>query len=197
MLGIQARPESIAALRHELGLDRPLWEQYLRLCRERGHVRSRGLAEVQGQRVASLLPERLEVSLALIAYATVLTDRDLAAAGDRLGAAQGRPLRSGHAAGADGDAGDAGLLGRHPLPHLLQHQARSLPRRRLRRDWQEHLHHLFLPALTIALEHHADAGPRAAGQHPGGDGIGLRAHGAGQGSARAGRRHVATSCATR
>ena len=30
MLGVQARPESVAALRHELGLDRPLWEQYLR-----------------------------------------------------------------------------------------------------------------------------------------------------------------------
>ena len=29
ILGIQARPESMAALRHELGLDRPLWEQYL------------------------------------------------------------------------------------------------------------------------------------------------------------------------
>ncbi|MEA2526814.1 MAG: peptide/nickel transport system permease protein, partial [Thermomicrobiales bacterium] len=26
MLGIHARPEAVTALRHELGLDRPLWE---------------------------------------------------------------------------------------------------------------------------------------------------------------------------
>ena len=30
MLGVRAKPEAIAALRHDLGLDRPLWEQYLR-----------------------------------------------------------------------------------------------------------------------------------------------------------------------
>ena len=68
---LQARPESVAALRHELGLDRPLWEQYLRYL---GNVVTFDLGDSLKYKVsvASLLGERLEVSLALIAYATVL-----------------------------------------------------------------------------------------------------------------------------
>src|SRR5918998_4360077 len=71
MLGLQARPESVAALRHELGLDRPLWEQYLRYL---GNVATFDLGQSLKFRVSviSLLRDRLEVSLVLIAYATVL-----------------------------------------------------------------------------------------------------------------------------
>src|SRR5918998_832183 len=71
MLGLQARPEAVAALRHELGLDRPLWEQYLRYL---GNVLTFDLGDSLKFKVsvASLLGDRLEVSLALIAYATVL-----------------------------------------------------------------------------------------------------------------------------
>src|ERR671915_516169 len=61
MLGIQARPESIAALRQELGLDRPLWEQYVRYV---GNVLRLDLGESLKFRVSvvSLLGDRLEVS---------------------------------------------------------------------------------------------------------------------------------------
>src|SRR5215211_4726982 len=71
MLGLQARPESVAALRQELGLDRPLWEQYLRYL---GNVITFDLGESLKFKVsvASLLGDRLEVSLALIVYATFL-----------------------------------------------------------------------------------------------------------------------------
>jgi peptide/nickel transport system permease protein len=72
ILGMQARPESVAALRHELGLDRPLWEQYLRYLR---NVVTFDLGQSLKYKtsVGSLLPGRLEVTLALITYATVLT----------------------------------------------------------------------------------------------------------------------------
>jgi peptide/nickel transport system permease protein len=71
ILGIHATPESIAALRHELGLDRPLWEQYLRYM---GNLATFDLGQSLKFRVSvtSLLRDRLEVSLALIAYAAVL-----------------------------------------------------------------------------------------------------------------------------
>ncbi len=72
ILGVQARPESVAALRHELGLDRPLWEQYLRYLR---NVVTFDLGQSLKFKVSVGIaaPGRLEVSLALIAYATVLT----------------------------------------------------------------------------------------------------------------------------
>ncbi len=56
----------------QYGLDRPLWEQYLRYL---GDVATLDLGESLNSKVSvgSLLRTRLEVSLALIAYATLLT----------------------------------------------------------------------------------------------------------------------------
>lgn len=72
MLGIHARPEAVAALNRELGLDKPLWEQYGRyvanvVTLDLGHSLKFKVS------VASLLQDRLVVSLFLIAYATLLT----------------------------------------------------------------------------------------------------------------------------
>jgi ABC-type dipeptide/oligopeptide/nickel transport system permease component len=71
ILGVRANPDSIAALRHELGLDQPLWYQYVKYLQ--------GLASFDlGDSlkfkvgVASLLVDRLKVTLALIAYAVLL-----------------------------------------------------------------------------------------------------------------------------
>jgi peptide/nickel transport system permease protein len=71
-LGLRASPEAVAALRHEWGLDRPLWEQYaLYLSRTvRGDLGNSLKFKVP---VASLLPDKMVVSLSLIAYAAVLT----------------------------------------------------------------------------------------------------------------------------
>lgn len=72
MLGTHARPESIAALNRQLGLDKPLWQQYALYLR---NVVTLDLGDSLKFKVsvASLLGERLPVSLLLIAWATLLT----------------------------------------------------------------------------------------------------------------------------
>jgi peptide/nickel transport system permease protein len=150
ILGVQARPESVAALRRELGLDRPLWEQYLRYM---GNLVQFDLGNSIKFRVsvASLLPGRLEVSLALIAYATLLT------------VAITLPLGIVSALRKDGlfDQVTRGLLlltlvmpafwvGIIFLTYFSV-KWKLFPVAGYGEGWREHLHHLFLPALTIAL----------------------------------------------
>ena len=150
MLGLQARPESLAALRQELGLDRPLWEQYLRYM---GNLARFDLGDSLKFRVSvsSLLGERLEVSLALIVYATLLT------------VALALPLGIVSALRKDGLIDQiarvvlmttlvmpAFLVGIIFLTYLSV-RWRLFPVAGYGEGWREHLHHLFLPALTIAL----------------------------------------------
>jgi peptide/nickel transport system permease protein len=150
MLGLQARPEAVAALQRELGLDRPLWEQYLRYL---GNVVTFDLGESLKFKVsvASLLGDRLEVSLALIAYATVLM------------IVLSLPLGIISALRKDGifdqitrvvlmvtlvmPAFWLGILFLTYFSVKLQ----IFPVAGYGEGWREHLHHLFLPALTIAL----------------------------------------------
>ncbi len=150
MLGVQARPESVAALRHELGLDRPLWEQYLRYLRNIATL-DLGQSLKFKVSVASLLPERLEVSLALIVYATILM------------IILSLPLGIISALRKDGifdqiirvvlmvtlvmPAFWVGILFLTYFSVKLQ----LFPVAGYGEGWREHLHHLFLPALTIAL----------------------------------------------
>ena len=150
MLGIQARPESIAALRQELGLDRPLWEQYLHYV---GNVLTLDLGDSLKFKVsvASLLGERLEVSLALIVYATVLT------------IALSLPLGIISALRKDGlfdQVTRMALMVTLVTPAFwlgilfltwFSVKLQLFPVAGYGETWQEHLHHLFLPALTIAL----------------------------------------------
>ena len=150
MLGLQARPEAVAALRRELGLDRALWEQYLLYL---GNVVRFDLGDSLKFKVsvASLLGERLEVSLALIAYATVLM------------ILLSLPLGIISALRRDGvfdqitrvilmvtlvmPAFWVGILFLTYFSVKLQ----IFPVAGYGEGWREHLHHLFLPALTIAL----------------------------------------------
>jgi peptide/nickel transport system permease protein len=150
MLGIQARPESIAALQRELGLDRPLWEQYLRYI---GNVLTFDLGNSLKFKVsvASLLGDRLEVSLFLILYATVLT------------IALSLPLGVASALWKDGIFDQVVrviLLVTLVMPAFwvgiifltyLSVKLKLFPVAGYGEGWQEHLHHLFLPALTISL----------------------------------------------
>ncbi|MCD6031440.1 MAG: binding-protein-dependent transport system inner rane component, partial [Thermomicrobiales bacterium] len=150
ILGIQARPESVAALRHELGLDRPLWEQYLRYLR---NVVTFDLGQSLKYKtsVGSLLPGRLEVTLALIAYATVLT------------IAISLPLGIVSALRRNGifdQVTRAFLMVTLVMPAFwvgilfltfFSIRLQLFPVAGYGDGWQEHLHHLFLPALTIAL----------------------------------------------
>lgn len=150
MLGMQARPESLAALRESLGLDRPLWEQYLRYV---GDVARLDLGDSLKFKVpvAPLLADRLEVSLALIVYATVLM------------IVISLPLGIICALRKDGIFDQltrlilmvtlvmpAFWLGIIFLTYFSL-KLQLFPVSGYGETWPEHLHHLFLPALTIAL----------------------------------------------
>jgi peptide/nickel transport system permease protein len=150
MLGVHATPESIAALRGELGLDRPLWEQYLRYL---GNVLTFDLGDSLKFRVsvASLLGERLEVSLFLITYAAVLM------------IAIALPLGIASALYKDGVFDQItrfALMVTMVMPAFwvgilfltyFSVKLQLFPVAGYGEGWREHLHHLFLPALTIAL----------------------------------------------
>ncbi len=150
ILGMQARPESVAALRHELGLDRPLWEQYLRYMH---NVVTFDLGQSLKFKtsVGSLLPGRLAVTLALIAYATALT----IAISLPLGIVSA--LRQG---GIFDQVTRAFLMVTLVMPAFcvgilfltfFSVRLQLFPVAGFGDGWQEHLHHLFLPALTISL----------------------------------------------
>ena len=72
MLGTGARPDTVAALRAELGLDLPLWQRYLAWA---GGLLTGDLGTSYTYRspVASIVADRLAVSLPLAALALVLT----------------------------------------------------------------------------------------------------------------------------
>jgi peptide/nickel transport system permease protein len=150
MLGLQARPEAVAALRRELGLDRALWEQYLRYL---GNVVTFDLGDSLKFKVsvASLLGQRLEVSLVLIAYATVLM------------IVLSLPLGIISALRKDGifdQVTRVVLMVTLVMPAFwlgilfltyFSVKLQVFPVAGYGEGWREHLHHLFLPALTIAL----------------------------------------------
>ena len=72
MLGVNARPDTLAALRAELGLDRPAVERYLTWVADlaRGDL---GNSYTYGEPVARLIAERIDVSLPLALMAMVLS----------------------------------------------------------------------------------------------------------------------------
>src|SRR3981081_630963 len=65
ILGDQATPEKVAALRHDMGLDEPIWWRYLSWL---GHVLQGdfGRSFRTGQTVLQAVAERLPVSLELM-----------------------------------------------------------------------------------------------------------------------------------
>jgi peptide/nickel transport system permease protein len=71
ILGTRGDEKDIAALQAQLGLDRPLWEQYLRFVRDVA-TGSFGQSIAYGRPVAGLIWERLPASLWLVAYSTIL-----------------------------------------------------------------------------------------------------------------------------
>src|SRR3979490_3545594 len=79
ILGDQATPEKVEALRHDMGLDQPIWWRYLSWL---GHVLvgDFGRSFRTGQTVLQAVTERLPVSLELMVLAEII------------GPAIGRPL---------------------------------------------------------------------------------------------------------
>src|SRR5262245_8054633 len=72
ILGARGTAEDIARLKTQLGLDRPLWAQYLDFLYDilRGSL---GRSIVYHQAVGPLILERLPATLLLVAYSTLLT----------------------------------------------------------------------------------------------------------------------------
>lgn len=70
--GLSATPEQLAQLRHDLGLDRPLWVQLLLYYRGLLHG-DLGRSILLGQGVAQATLQRLPVTLSLSLYALVIT----------------------------------------------------------------------------------------------------------------------------
>lgn len=68
ILGDQATPENVAALRHDMGLDQPIWWRYLSWL---GHVLQGDLGRSfrTGQTVLQAVSERIPVSLELMLMA--------------------------------------------------------------------------------------------------------------------------------
>ena len=71
MLGSRATPEAIASLERSLGLDKPIWEQYIYFVRNlaQGNL---GVSLLYRQPVRELVLERLPATLWLVAYSAVL-----------------------------------------------------------------------------------------------------------------------------
>src|SRR6267154_2228420 len=71
VLGDQATPEKVAALRHDMGLDQPIWWRYLSWL---GHVLQGdfGRSFRTGQTVLQAVAERLPVSLELMLLAEII-----------------------------------------------------------------------------------------------------------------------------
>src|SRR3981081_1801410 len=71
ILGDQATPEKVEALRHDMGLDQPVWWRYISWL---GHVRvgDFGRSFRTGQPVLQAVSERLPVSIELMIFAEII-----------------------------------------------------------------------------------------------------------------------------
>src|SRR6202171_5171961 len=153
ILGDQATPEKVAALRHDMGLDEPIWWRYLSWL---GHVLQGdfGRSFRTGQTVLQAVAERLPVSIELMILAEVV------------GLAIGVPfaiacaVRSGSVfdrfmtGTAFGMLSVPAFLSAILLIYLLAVELRWLPATGyvpLEEDAIGHLRRFLLPALTLAL----------------------------------------------
>jgi peptide/nickel transport system permease protein len=71
ILGTRATPEAIAELQEKLGLNRPIYEQYLVFLKDLAHG-SLGTSIFYDQPVTGLIFERLPATLFLVIYSTIL-----------------------------------------------------------------------------------------------------------------------------
>jgi peptide/nickel transport system permease protein len=150
MLMGRATPETIAKLHAELGLDRPLWEQYLSYVFNalQGDL---GRSLVQKAPISMLVADGLVVSLYLLVYGAVLSV--LIAVPLAMWAAVRRDHLPDHGVRLVGMVGFAmppfwiGLV----LMVFFGLKLDWFPIRGFGEGFFGHLYHLFLPALTMAL----------------------------------------------
>ena len=95
ILGDQATPENVAALRKDMGLDQPVWIRYFSWL---GNILQGdfGRSFRTGQTVLQAVTERLPVSIELMLLAEIMGLVDRRSPGDRLRGAQRQPVRPLH-----------------------------------------------------------------------------------------------------
>lgn len=150
MLGPRATPERVAELRQSLGLDEPLWSQYRRFLT--GVVRGDlGTSLYYRQAVAPLVLERLPATVFLIVYSTVIAL--IVAIPLGIVAALRRNTWIDQAIRTISLitlAMPAFWLGVLFILYFGLYRG-WFPVGGYGETFREHLHHLFLPSLTIAL----------------------------------------------
>jgi peptide/nickel transport system permease protein len=150
LLGTRATAEGVAALRASLGLDRPLWTQYLDFLGRlvRGDL---GESIFYNADVTGLVLERLPATIWLLVAATVLSlliSVPLAVlAASRRGGVVDQAVRAVPLAGLGMPAFWVGIM----LILLLSLKLDFFPVSGFGDTTLEHLHSIVLPGLTVAL----------------------------------------------
>lgn len=149
-LGIRATPEGIANLHRQMGLDKPIWTQYLIFLRDTLTLRL-GDSIMYETPVAGLIGERLPVTLFLALYATLLsiiiTVPFATWAAMRKDQIQDHVIRAGFMVALGMPAFWTGIL----LLMLFSLRIPIFPIGGYGESFREHLTHLALPAFTLAL----------------------------------------------
>ncbi len=150
ILGQTATPERVAALSHQLGLDKPLWNQYLLFL---GHLvrGDLGTSITYQQPVAKLVADAVPITMSLLAYALVISlliSVPLAAmAASAPGRARDHGVRAFTLVGQGMPQFWVGIM----LILLLAVNTGLFPVGGYGETPLEHWYYLFLPALTLAI----------------------------------------------
>ncbi|MGN6332167.1 MAG: ABC transporter permease [Motilibacteraceae bacterium] len=150
ILGQTATPERVAALSEKLGLNEPLWEQYVLFL---GHLVTGDLGQsiTYGRPVSQLVLQAIPVTLSLLLYALVLSlviSVPLAAlAASKPGRAQDLGVRVFTLLGQGMPQFWVGIM----LILLLAVKVHAFPVGGYGESPADHVFYLFLPALTLAL----------------------------------------------
>ena len=183
ILGDQATPEKVAALRHDMGLDLPIWWRYLSWL---GHVLQGdfGRSFRTGQTVLQAVVERLPVSIELMLIAEIAGLVIGDPAGHRLRGAQRQRLRPLHDRHAFGMLSVPTFLSAILLIYLFAVELRWLPATGyvpFAEDPVGNLRFFVLPGADPGARRMAGDHARAALRHDRDPAGGLYRHGQGQG----------------
>lgn len=150
LLGQSATPERVAALNEQLGLNAPLWDQYLRFLGNLAHL-DLGTSITYQRPVAELVADAIPITLSLVTYALVLSlliSVPLAAlAASAPGRLRDAVVRVFTLLGQGMPQFWVGIM----LILLLGVKVRIFPVGGYGKTAGEHLYYLFLPALTLAI----------------------------------------------
>lgn len=153
-LGIRATPETIASLHRKMGLDKPIWTQYLIFLKETVTL-DLGRSITYDVPVAQLIKQRLPITLFLTLYATVLsviiTVPMALWAAVRKDRFTDQIIRGGFMVALGMPQFWVGVL----LLILLSLRIGIFPVSGYGRTFPEHIVHLFLPAFTLAIHQSA------------------------------------------